>query len=173
MQILETKRLVLKLHTLDNLDLLYPILSDPQTMQYYPRPYTKDEVQGWIERSITGYQKRNYGLWAVFLKEQDKFIGQCGISLQNIDGELVPEIGYHIHKDFWRLGYASEAAKACLDYGFNKLHLPEIYIHTWIKNIPSYKIAEKLNMLKIKEYDKVISSADCVMRHVVYKAIQK
>lgn len=173
MKILETDRLILQQHTMDNLDHLYEILSDPITMQYYPRPYTKDEVRKWICRAIEGYQKRNYGLWAMFLKSDGKFIGQCGISQQDIDGDLVPEIGYHIHRDFWLKGYGSEAAQACLDYGFSKLDLAEIYIHTWVKNVPSFRIAEKLNMVKIKQYEKYVASSDCVMTHVVYKAVQK
>lgn len=46
-----------------------------------------------------------------------KLIGDCGITIQNIDGELLPEIGYHIHKDFWRQGFATEAATAVRDWG--------------------------------------------------------
>ena len=95
-------------------------------------------------------------------------MGQCGISDQNINGNVVPEIGYQIHRTFWNNGYGTEAARNCLEYGFNKLELNEIYIHTYVKNLPSIKIAEKLGMIKTAEYEKVISKINLTMCHVVY-----
>jgi RimJ/RimL family protein N-acetyltransferase len=169
--IIQTKRLYLKELSKNELDLLFAILSDVETMKYYPRPYTKKEVEGWINRSIENYQTYGYGLWAVYLKDSDKFIGQCGISPQDIDGQTVPEIGYHINKAEWGRGFGSEAALGCLNYGFDTLNLPEIYIHTWIKNIPSIRIAEKLEMEKIKEYDKLVKYTGDSMRHVVYRKL--
>jgi RimJ/RimL family protein N-acetyltransferase len=107
-------------------------------------------------------------LWAVILKEEDIFIGQCGISPVHIDGKVLPEIGYHINKKYWCKGYATEAAKACMDYGFIKLGIDELFIHTWTINIPSRRIAEKIGMQEIKEFDKKIPKYGLVMRHVVY-----
>jgi len=62
--------------------------------------------------------ERIKGLWGVILKAEVRFIGDCGITIQNIDGEELPEIGYHIHQNYCKKGYGSEAAKACLEYGF-------------------------------------------------------
>ena len=138
-------------------------------MQYYPAPYNKDGVDHWISRSLASYQNNGFGLWAVILKESNRFIGQCGITLQDIDGSSVPEIGYHIHKKFWGQGYATEAARACMVYGFEQLKFDRIFIHTYIKNIPSQRVAEKIGMRKVKEYDKHIQSHNLVWRHVVYE----
>lgn len=170
--LIETKRLGLRKLTLEDADLLYEILSDAEVMRYYPAPYTLDQVKDWIGRSMDSYQKNGFGLWAVILKESNRFIGQCGISLQNIDGVYVPEIGYHIHKLYWNQGYATEAAKASLAYGFQNFGFERIFIHTYVKNSPSQRIAEKIGMKKVKEYDKHIRSHHVIWRHVVYEMIK-
>ena len=165
---IKTKRIKLRNQTLNDLNDLYQILSDEETMKYYPKPYTKEETKNWIIGNINSYRKNGFGLWAVVLKSNNKFIGQCGITNQNIDGEVVPEIGFHINKKYWNNGYATESAHACLKYGFEKLNLEEIYIHTYVKNIPSIRVAEKIGMIKRKEYDKIITVHNITMKHVVY-----
>lgn len=168
MTIFETDRIILREIALSDLDDLYAVLSDEQTMVYYPRPYTREEVKGWIKSSIESYKKNKYGLWAVVLKADNTFIGQCGISNQNIDGQVVPEIGYQLNKAYWNKGYATEAAAGCLKYGFETLQLPEIYIHTSTANVPSARVAEKLKFTKIKEYEKYFPASSTTMEHVVY-----
>ncbi len=165
---IETERLGLRALSLADCQSLFEILSDLETMRYYPRPYTREETEAWIARSMLSYRDKNFGLWAVILKKEDQFIGQCGISLQEIDGKTLPEIGYHIHKKYWRRGYASEAAKASLDYGFLKVGLPELFIHTSLENAASIRVAEKMGMKKRKTYDKVVNQASATVRHVVY-----
>ena len=101
---IETERLLLREYTLHDFDALYEIMSDTETMQHYPKPFDKERVRGWIEWNLQNYKEYGFGLWAVVLKESGEFIGDCGITIQNIDGELLPEIGYHIHKKYWRRG---------------------------------------------------------------------
>ncbi len=165
---LQTQRLQLRELQLSDSSALYTILGNRGNMAFYPRPYSLEETKNWIKRSQSSYEVNNFGLWALELKTSGTFIGQCGISYQDIDGEKVPEIGYHLHKNYWNKGYCTEAAKAILDYGFRQLNLEEIFIHTYIKNIPSQRIAQKLSMSKIKEYDKVLKNYDLVWKHVVF-----
>ncbi len=165
---LQTNRLSLRQLTLDDTDALLAILSDPATMQYYPAPYDRKGTIAWIERSITSYETNDFGLWAVMLKEGDTFIGQCGISMQDINGKLVPEIGYHINREFWNNGYATEAAGECLKTGFTVYGLEELFIHTSVENVPSRRVAEKVGMSMRYEYDKKILGYDMVIRHVVF-----
>ena len=94
--ILETKRLVIREYTPKDFDALYEILSDAETMKYYPNPYDENGVRRWIDWCIGSYKQNGFGLWALELKETGEFIGDCGISMQNIDGEILPEIGYHV-----------------------------------------------------------------------------
>ena len=78
-------------------------------MKYYEKPYDDEGVKRWLNWCMKSYQDNGFGLFAIELKETGQFIGDCGLSLQNIDGEILPEIGYHINKNFWRNGYAKEA----------------------------------------------------------------
>jgi len=166
--IFETERLELRELVLDDAKDLFAILSDQETMQYYPRPYSLEKAADWIRRSTQSYQENQYGLWALVLKSEKKFIGQCGILKIDIDGHPVPEIGYHVNKQYWNKGLATEAAGKCLEYGFDVLALEEIFIHTYVKNVPSRRVAEKLRMQIRKEWDKKVDPSGRIMRHVVF-----
>ena len=115
---LETKRLIFREFLEDDFDDLYEILSDFETMKHYPKPFDKEMVVHWIEWNIENYNVFGFGLWAVILKENGKLIGDCGITMQNIDGKIKPEIGYHINKKYQNNGFATEAARKCKDYKF-------------------------------------------------------
>ncbi|MDA3845591.1 MAG: GNAT family N-acetyltransferase, partial [Vallitaleaceae bacterium] len=132
---------------------LYKILSDSESMKHYPKPYTKEEVKDWIKRNINRYREHGFGLWAVELKNGNNFIGDCGITMQNINGTLIPEIGYHINKQFTGNGYATEAAQACKDYAFNTLGFQKIYSYMKFTNLSSARVAEKNGMKLEFEYD--------------------
>lgn len=149
---IETKRLILREYTPDDFDALYEILSDEETMTHYPKPFDEDRVMGWIEWNIKNYAKYGFGLWALILKETGEFIGDCGITLQNIDGEELPEIGYHVHKKYWRRGLGKEAAQAVRDWAFTNTTYNTLYSYMKYTNVPSYKTAIANGMKKIKEY---------------------
>ena len=83
--IIETQRLILREYQESDFLSLFEILSDPVTMQHYPKPYDEEGTKRWINWCINSYQKNGFGLWAIILKESNTFIGDCGISLQNID----------------------------------------------------------------------------------------
>ncbi|MEC5425249.1 GNAT family N-acetyltransferase [Virgibacillus sp. C22-A2] len=154
MKIIETKRLYLRELVLEDTHQLSKVLSDPESMQFYPEPFSTEKVGSWIQWNIDNYKKYNHGLWAVVLKDGDNLIGDCGITMQFIEGETVPEIGFHIIKDYWNKGYATEAAIACRDYAFMVLKYPKVFSYTTIKNTPSQKVAEKIGMQKYKVFEK-------------------
>lgn len=149
---IETERLILREYTTDDFAALYEIVSDPETMQHYPAPFDEERTCGWINWNLENYQKYGFGLWAVVLKETGEFIGDCGITIQNIDGELLPEIGYHINKKYWRRGFAKEAAQAVRDWVFTNTDYNEIYSYMKYTNIGSYSTALANGMKKVKEY---------------------
>ena len=70
-------------------------------MTHYPAPFDEARTRRWIDWNLENYMQYGFGLWAVVLKETGEFIGDCGLTLQNIDGEMLPEIGYHIHKKYF------------------------------------------------------------------------
>lgn len=151
--ILETERLALREYTWDDFEVLYEMLSDPELMRYYPRPYDEQGVKAWIWRNMDRYARDGFGLWAVILKETGEMIGDCGITLQNIHGQMLPEIGYHIRKKYQRQGYAAEAAAGCIKYAFEQLDFPRVYSYMKYTNEPSARTAMKNGMKFVEEYD--------------------
>ena len=150
--ILETERLLLREYAFDDLDPLYEILSDRETMAHYPKPFEMEDVQRWIQWNRENYALYGFGLWAVVLKGTGKLIGDCGITLQNIDGETLPEIGYHIHKHHWRQGFGSEAARAVRDWAFENTGYNCLYSYMKYTNIASCSTARAAGMKKVREY---------------------
>lgn len=151
-QILETSRLILREYTLDDFDGLYTILSDAETMKHYPRPYDEKGTMRWLQWSLDNYKQYGFGLWAMELKQTGELIGDCGITMQNIDGEELPEIGYHIYKKHWRQGYAKEAASAVREWFFANTAFDTVYSYMTASNVASYSTAASIGMQRIKEY---------------------
>ena len=149
--IIETERLILREYTWDDFNDLYEILSCPITMSYYPKPYDEEGTKRWINWCLNSYKNEGFGLWAVCLKNSNKFIGDCGLSIQNIDGEKLPEIGYHINKNYWKKGYAKEAANAVKKWTFENTKYEKLYSYMNKENVASYKTAESIGMKRIKE----------------------
>jgi len=145
-----TPRLLLREMTEDDFPALYAILSDPETMRFYPQPYDEAGTRRWIAWCRDSYQKHGFGLWAVTLNGE--FIGDCGISMQPIGGEWLPEIGYHIRKDHWRKGFASEAAAACIRVAFEQFGFPAVYSYMNADNEPSFRTAMKNGMTQVDAY---------------------
>lgn len=151
--ILETERLFLREMTMDDFDALYAVLSDAEIMQHYPYSFDEERVRSWIERNMKRYTDDGFGLWAVCLKDTGEMIGDCGLTLQNIDGTMLPEIGYHIRRDQQRKGYAKEAAAAVRDWAFQNTEYPALYSYCKYTNVGSFKTAESIGMHFEKEYE--------------------
>jgi RimJ/RimL family protein N-acetyltransferase len=160
--IIETERLILREYTIEDYDALYEIVSDQETMQHYPKPFDEERTKRWIEWNLQNYKEYGFGLLAVVLKETSEFIGDCGITIQKIDGELLPEIGYHIHKKYWRKGFGSEAAKAVRDWAFENTEYNCLYSYMKYTNIGSYSTAIAIGMKKLKEYSDEVNKISYV-----------
>lgn len=151
-KILETARLVLREMNMDDYGALYEVLADPSIMQHYPYTFDEERVRGWIQRNMDRYERDGFGLWAVCLKDSGEMIGDCGLTLQNIEGEMLPEIGYHIRADMQRKGYAKEAAAAVREWAFANTSYPALYSYCKYTNLGSIKTAESIGMKFLKEY---------------------
>ena len=150
--LIETPRLILREYIPDDFSSIYKVLSDCEIMQHYPYVFDEERVRSWINKNIQRYKDYGFGLWAVCLKETGECIGDCGLTIQNIDGEQLPEIGYHVRRDWQRKGIATEAASAVRDWAFQNTKYDKIY--SWMKytNEPSWRTAMKIGMKKEKEY---------------------
>lgn len=150
--VLETPRLFLRPYEQGDFDALAAIISDAETMKYYDKPYDEKGVQRWLDWNFENYKTFGFGLWALVLKENGRMIGDCGITIQVIHGAFRPEIGYHVHKDFHRRGYASEAAAAVRDYVFTRTPFETVYSYMNAENAASYSTARKIGMKQTDEY---------------------
>ena len=151
MKILETSRLILREFTPNDADALALVLSDAETMRFYPSAFDRAGVEQWIARNMQRYAKDSHGLWAMVLKSSGQMIGDCGLTVQEVDGVNEVEVGYHVRRDLWGQGLATEAARACRDYGF--VHLPVERIISLIRpeNVQSRRVAEKNGLTVWKE----------------------
>ena len=138
---IETKRLLLREMTEKDEQALYQVLADSDIMQHYPYTFDEARVKGWIRRNMERYQTFGFGLWAVCLKETGEMIGDCGLTMQLIHGQIKPEIGCHIRKDQQRKGYAKEAAAAVRDWTFTNTPFHIVYSYMKSTNTPSCKAA--------------------------------
>ncbi len=152
MSILETDRLILREMEPRDFDALYDVLSDSDIMSHYPYTFDEKRVKGWILKNIERYRVFGFGLWAVVLKETGEMIGDCGLTMQSINGSVCPEIGYHINKRFQRNGYAKEAASACRDWAFANTPFNVLYSYMKQTNLPSAATAAANGMKKVGEY---------------------
>ena len=121
--VLETNRFFLREICLADLDFVVEMLSHPEVMRYYPKLYSREEAQAWVERQMTRYEKDGHGLWLVVERESEQPVGQVGLLLQEVDGAQEFEIGYLIHRPYWRRGFATEAALSARQYAFETLGL--------------------------------------------------
>lgn len=152
MIVMETERLLLREYTMEDYDAVYAVVSDPETMQHYPKPYDAQGARRWLEWSLQNYREHGFGWWALIRKDTGEYIGDCGLTLQNIDGESLPEIGYHLHKTHWRQGFGSEAAKAVRDWVFANTAYDRVYSYMTAGNTGSWKTAEAMGMKRIGAY---------------------
>ena len=150
--IIETERLFLRKMDENDFDALYEVLADADIMQHYPYTFDENRVRNWIQRNIERYRIFGFGLWAVCLKETGEMIGDCGLTLQLIDGRIKPEIGYHIRADKQRNGYAKEAAIAVRDWTFNNTPFQIVYSYMKYTNEPSVKTAISYGCKQVDEY---------------------
>ena len=138
---IETKRLILREMTEEDFAPLYRVLADRELMQHYPYTFDEARVRDWIHKNLERYQIFGFGLWAVCLKETSEMIGDCGLTMQNINGQIKPEIGYHIEAEHQQKGYATEAAKAVRDWTFRNTPFNMVYSYMKHTNEPSARTA--------------------------------
>ena len=151
MPILETERLLLREFFPNDVDALALVLSDHETMRFYPAALDRAGVAAWIERNRRRYTEAGHGLWAMVLKSSGEVVGDCGLSWQTVDGTDEIEIGYHVRRDLWGQGYAPEAARACQGYGFARLGADRLISLIRPENLPSRRVAEKTGLSLWKE----------------------
>lgn len=162
-QILKTARLILREMSLDDLDFVAAMLADPEVMRYYPKCYSREEAETWIERQIRRYARHGHGLWLAIEKATGQPVGQVGLLIQQVRGAMEKEVAYLIHRPHWRRGFATEAGLAARDYTFNVLGRQSVFALIRPENVPSLRVAQKLGLQE--EPDRIRHSG---FEHIVF-----
>lgn len=149
---LETGRLILRELTEADIPLLTPIMSDEETMQYYPMKFDAPYIRKWLANSMESYRKHGFGRWGIIVKETGAFIGDSGITYHILDGENLPELGFRLCRAYWRHGYGGEASRAIRDWAFRHTGLPALYSFMMTANAASAATAESCGMKLLKRY---------------------
>ena len=144
--IVETERLLLRTFTINDATLVYELNSDPEVTRYTGDPIRDTEhAKSVLEKTILPqYVLYNHGRWAVHLKRELEFIGWCGLKTRPERNEI--DLGFRFLRNSWGHGYATEAAFACLKYGFEKLGLARIVGRAMPDNLGSLRVLEKCGM---------------------------
>jgi RimJ/RimL family protein N-acetyltransferase len=148
-----TPRLTFREMTPDDLDDMAALLGDPKVMRYYPHPKSRQEASAWITWNQQLYRDHDLGLWLLTLRETSEFVGDCGLTPQQVDGVTEIEVGYHLRTTLQGRGLASEAAAACRDYARDVLGLERLIAIIDPRNRPSQRVAEKLGMSLERDSD--------------------
>jgi RimJ/RimL family protein N-acetyltransferase len=141
----DTSRLRFREMTEADVNLMAGLLGDPQVMRFYPRPKTRDEAMGWIEWNQANYATHGYGLWIIETHDGD-FVGDCGLTWQEVGDNKLLEVGYHVGRILQGKGFATEAARACLDLAAGPIGEAHVVAIINPENVPSRRVAEKLDM---------------------------
>lgn len=145
---IETTRLIIRSFTLQDARPLHErVFGDPEAMKFIPRGASPslERTRASVERFMRHERENGFGLWAVELKATGEFIGDCGLFLvQGVGPEV--EVAYHFGKPWWGHGYATEAASACLAYGFTECALSEIIAICYPEHLASRRVMEKAGM---------------------------
>lgn len=165
--VMETERLIIRKITRKDMGALLALMGNPEVMYAWEHGFEKKEVRQWLNRQLTRYRKDGYGYFAVILKENNKFIGQAGLMKSMIDGNTTVELGYMLDNMYWHHGYATEAARRCLQYAFEELGLQEVCCSIRPENTSSLRVAEAIGMIPCGSHTIVYNGKE--MPHLLYK----
>ena len=156
--ITETKRLILREIELTDDQGMFDLDSDQDVHQYLAEPVVTniEESREKIKNIRNQYITQRVGRWALIDKSTNQFLGWAGLKIEeprNHHPERYYDVGYRLIKKFWGKGFATEAAKASIIYGFEKLNLTDIYADADTNNLASKRILEKIGLKYIQSFN--------------------
>ena len=163
---IETKRQYLMELSDRNLPDLRSMMQNEQVMYAWEGALSESEIQEWYEKQLFSYEDKKYGSWAAILKKNMKFAGYCGFTRENIEGLEVLGLAYMYQPEYWHKGYASEAAKSCVNYAFEVLGHSEIFSVVRDNNFSSMNVAIRTGMTAKQRIIKHYRGVD--MPHIVF-----
>jgi RimJ/RimL family protein N-acetyltransferase len=169
---LETPRLILRQWEESDHKPYIRLNADKEVMEFFPSTLTTDESLAQIGRLSAHIDEYGYGFFAVERKDDQQFIGFTGLSHPRFESYFTPcvEIGWRLSKANWNHGFATEAANACLAFGFNTLKLDEVYSFTSVHNVRSEQVMRKIGMVRTGVFDHpMVENGNILKQHVLYR----
>ncbi len=171
---IETERLILRTWQKQDADAYFHINQDPKVIEFLRGPLTIEQVNDFIPAVNSHQDKYGYTLWAACLKETDQLMGFIGLNYTDWEASFTPavEVGWRLGSQFWGNGYATEGAKACLEYGFKKCGLKEIVSFTAPANLRSLRVIEKIGLKRDLNGDFAhpkLSTDHPLSQHILYR----
>jgi len=171
---IETDRLIFREWREEDLPPFAEMNRDPRVMEYFPGMLSRHESDQMVGKIKKEFKEKGYGLWAVSVKDGAEFIGFIGLHEVGFSAPFTPavEIGWRLAYDHWGNGYATEGAKAVLNYAFETLGLEEVVSFTTVENLRSRKVMEKIGLTHDPEDDfdhPKLAPGHPLRRHVLYK----
>lgn len=163
---LETQRLQLFQWTEAHRSDLKAFLQDAEVMHAYEHAFTDKEVENWLSWNLGNYQTYGFGLWGIRDKQLNAVVGECGLTMQQVDDQEYLEIGYHLKKEYWHKGYAIEAAELCKKYAFEQTDASAVVSIVRDTNLASMKVAIRNGMVPEKRFVKTYMGID--MPHYLF-----
>jgi RimJ/RimL family protein N-acetyltransferase len=170
---IRTERLLLRRWQDDDREPFAALNGDPEVMEHFPAPLSRDESDALVDRIEAGFAERGWGLWA--LEAPEGFIGFAGLSVPGFEADFLPavEVGWRLARTAWGNGYASEAATACLRYAFEDLRLDEVLSFTATTNVRSERVMQRVGLVRVGEFDHpALPEGHPLRRHVLYRAVR-
>lgn len=173
--LIKTERLGLRPWTMDDLQPMSELNADREVMRYFPSTPTKQETKNFITRMIDHQADHGYCYFATELLDTREFIGFIGLAYQTYEAPFTPatDIGWRLKRSAWGKGYATEGAKACVEFAFNVLNLSSIYSVASEINRPSLRVMEKIGMLKLGEFDHPALTDYSELKKCVYMQLSR
>jgi RimJ/RimL family protein N-acetyltransferase len=169
---LMTQRLVLRQWQTEDFGPFAKMNADPQVMEHFPSVLTEEQSNAFALRLQSAIAERGWGYWAVEEKHGGSFIGFVGLNIPAVTLPFSPcvDVGWRLAREYWGRGFATEAAMAAMQFGFETLHLPEIVSFTAVGNTRSQLVMERLGMQRQdEEFDHpAVPVGHAVRRHCWY-----
>ena len=153
--IIKTSRLGLRNWVAEDVKPMAALNADEQVMEYFPSVQSEQNTSDFIKRMQKHFETYGFCYFAVDTLDTGEFIGFIGLCHQDYESDFTPhvDIGWRLKQSAWGKGYATEGAKACLEYGFKTLRLREVYSVASVINVKSQHIMKKIGMEKIATFD--------------------
>jgi ribosomal-protein-alanine N-acetyltransferase len=169
-----TERLLLRGWRDDDREPFAALNADPAVMEHFPAPMTRAESDAFVDRIVAQHDEHGWGLWAVEVRATGRFIGFTGLAVPRFEAHFTPavEVGWRLARDAWGSGYASEAARAAVAFGFDELGLEQIVSFTAVGNLRSRAVMGRIGMTHdpADDFDHpALPEGHALRRHVLYR----